>query len=74
MSMILNVRYFLKIVGIIGWIIGLIAFLFSFMYMTEAVTFGTISALAETNFFGLLGVTFFISGTIVYMKSLEYKE
>ncbi|MFX0015094.1 MAG: hypothetical protein ACFFB2_08225 [Promethearchaeota archaeon] len=74
MPVIENEKYILKIIGIIGWVIGLIVFLISFMYMTEAISSETIGALASTNFFGLLGVAFFTTGTIIYIKSLDYKQ
>ncbi|MFW9995985.1 MAG: hypothetical protein ACFFD4_28350 [Candidatus Odinarchaeota archaeon] len=67
-----NIRMVLKTAGVSGWIIGIIAFLISLSYMSDAVTFGSLGYLAETNFFGLLGVTFFISGTIMYLKSLDF--
>ncbi len=53
---------------------GLVAFELSFIYMTEKITFRSTGSSAESNFMGLIRDTFFISGTIVYLKSLEHKE
>lgn len=62
----------LQVIGIVGMIVGLIAFGISFLYMGSAVKYGTIGPLAETLFFGLLGTTAFLAGTIVYLKKWDY--
>ncbi|MFX0085321.1 MAG: hypothetical protein ACFFAU_06580 [Candidatus Hodarchaeota archaeon] len=67
-----KIRQRLKLVGIIGFVIGFISFIISLLYMNEAIRFNTTGALSETIFFSLLGMTSFISGTIVYMKSLDF--
>ena len=67
-----NVRMRLKLIGVIGFAVGILSFIISFFYMTEAIRFGTIVELTESLFFGLLGMTSFISGTIVYIKSMDF--
>jgi hypothetical protein len=67
-----KIRERLKLIGVIGLAIGIMSFILSWHNMIEATTFGTIGELTESLFFGLLGMTSFISGTIVYIKSMDF--
>lgn len=65
---ILNMR----IIGIFFGVISIFTFVVSLTYMINAVNFNDIGSLAETVFFGLLGVAFSISGTLILLKSFDF--
>ena len=67
-----NIRSTLKTIGIVEWIIGILAFISSMLTMN--MPFDSAGALENVIFFGLFGAAFFISGTIVYLKSLDFVE
>jgi hypothetical protein len=66
------IRERLMLFGVIGFVIGILSFISSLITMNNAENFGTIRALTESIFSGLLGMTSFISGTIIFMKSIDY--
>ena len=61
-----------KIIGIIFWVIALGAFGISLFYMVDTISFDSIGSLAETVFFGLIGVSFSISGTLITLKGVNF--
>jgi hypothetical protein len=62
----------LKIVGIVEWVIGIFAFISC--YLTVNSPFDSAGALENVVFYGLFGIAFFISGTITYLKSLDFLD
>ncbi len=62
----------LKTIGIIGWILGIFAFISSYLTMNQP--YDSPGNLEIIVFFGLFGATMFISGTVTYLKSLDYLD
>ena len=61
-----------KIVGIVEWVIGIIDFISCYLNVNSP--FDSAGALENVVFYGLFGITFFISGTITYLKSLDFLD
>jgi hypothetical protein len=62
----------LKTIGTIEWILGIFALISSYLTMNQP--YDSPGNLETVVFFGLFGVAFFISGTITYIKSLDYVQ
>ncbi|MHA1976008.1 MAG: hypothetical protein ACW98F_05675 [Candidatus Hodarchaeales archaeon] len=62
----------LKTAGVIEWVIGIFAFISS--YLTTNMPYDSPGNLETIVFYGLFGVAFFISGTLTYLKSLDFLD
>ncbi|MHA1996261.1 MAG: hypothetical protein ACW97Z_17140 [Candidatus Hodarchaeales archaeon] len=60
----------LKTAGVVEWILGIFAFISSYLTMNQP--FDSPGNLETVVFYGLFGAAFFISGTITYLKSLDF--